>query len=393
MILMSPTSYMTITDEGLDGLKFLTYSRRSTTSLFLPNDSTSCREASIGRRFKLLGLKGSGAMTAELPDDQKHQLILDQMAKDPAGRRGPSLIKEAIAHETGIHLTSTIISLGPHHEWSCDGHDKLSVIGFPIWAVRDVWSGRWLGVWVVPNNWYMQTVAYLYLSLVAKLGGQIQAHSLCVQFGLMSKAGMPLQSTTDCGSETVMMYGLANALREQFSPELGVVKIGPAHRFLKSVHNITIERGWGQLHKQWGANVKIFWEQGVELYDPTVPKQYDLVQWLWLRLIQQELDSFVSRSNDHKPRTTPGKSKSLPKGVTPHLAYSFPEKYGATNCLQSIETGIVEGLMKEIGGGELVEFVPLAYAAKAEAVYFSLGLGELTLTNIWSVFEAMLPHM
>ncbi|EDR06854.1 uncharacterized protein LACBIDRAFT_328609 [Laccaria bicolor S238N-H82] len=222
---------------------------------------------------------GSGAMTAELPDDQKCQPILDQMAKDPAGCHGPSLIKEAIAHETGIHLTrdfirkevvlldpeasaaheptakkipcSTIISLGPHHEWSCDGHDKLSAIGFPIWAVRDVWSGRWLGVWVVPNNQYMQTITYLYLSLVAKLGGQIQAHSLCVQFRLMSKAGMPLQSTTDCGSETVMMYGLANALREQFSPELGVVNIGPAHHFLKSVHNITIERGWGQLHKQW----------------------------------------------------------------------------------------------------------------------------------------------
>jgi len=61
----------------------------------------------------------------------------------------------------------------------------------------------------------------------------------------------------------------------------------------------------------------------------------------------------------------PGKSKSLPKGVTPHLAYTFPEKYGGMNYLQPIEIGIVEGLMKDIGGGELVEFVPPAYAAKA----------------------------
>ena len=49
-------------------------------------------------------------MTAELPDDQKRQLILDQMAKDPAGGCGPSLIKEAIAHETGIHLTRFVVN-------------------------------------------------------------------------------------------------------------------------------------------------------------------------------------------------------------------------------------------------------------------------------------------
>lgn len=31
-----------------------------------------------------------------------------------------------------------LVSLGPHHEWSADGHDKLSKIGFLIWGVRDV---------------------------------------------------------------------------------------------------------------------------------------------------------------------------------------------------------------------------------------------------------------
>jgi len=47
---------------------------------------------------------------------------------------------------------TVLLSLGPHHEWSADGHNKLSKIGFPIWGVRDVWSGKWLGLWVVPNN-------------------------------------------------------------------------------------------------------------------------------------------------------------------------------------------------------------------------------------------------
>jgi len=64
-----------------------------------------------------------------------------------------------------------LVSLGPHHEWSGDGHDKLSAIGFPVWAMRDKWSGKWLGIWVVPNNRLKLSIAYLYLSLVHLFGG------------------------------------------------------------------------------------------------------------------------------------------------------------------------------------------------------------------------------
>jgi hypothetical protein len=60
---------------------------------------------------------------------------------------------------------------GPHYEWSGDGHDKLAAIGFPIWELRDVWSGKWLGIWVLPNNRLKLAIAYLYLSLVEELGG------------------------------------------------------------------------------------------------------------------------------------------------------------------------------------------------------------------------------
>ena len=65
-----------------------------------------------------------------------------------------------------------IICLGPHHEWSADGHDKLSQIGFPIWGIRDVWASKWLGLWVIPNNRLKLAVGYLYLELVEELGGK-----------------------------------------------------------------------------------------------------------------------------------------------------------------------------------------------------------------------------
>jgi hypothetical protein len=69
-----------------------------------------------------------------------------------------------------VHRTQ-LVALGIHHEWSGDGHDKLSSIGFPIWGVRDKWSSKWLGLWVVPNNRLKLAVAYLYLSLVKEHGG------------------------------------------------------------------------------------------------------------------------------------------------------------------------------------------------------------------------------
>lgn len=43
----------------------------------------------------------------------------------------------------------------------------------------------------------------------------------------------------------------------------------PAHRFLKSVHNITIERGWIPVRFEVGENVRIFWESGADSYDST----------------------------------------------------------------------------------------------------------------------------
>jgi len=86
--------------------------------------------------------------------------------QDPDGFR----IRESSAGKKVFRVA--LVSIGPHHEWSADGHDKLSKLGFPIWGVRDKWSGKWLGLWVVPNNRLKVAIGYLYLSLVKKLGGE-----------------------------------------------------------------------------------------------------------------------------------------------------------------------------------------------------------------------------
>lgn len=64
-----------------------------------------------------------------------------------------------------------IVVLGPNYQWSGDGHDKLAKLGFPIWGLRDVWSGWWIVLWLVPNNRKKIVVGYLYLLAVKERGG------------------------------------------------------------------------------------------------------------------------------------------------------------------------------------------------------------------------------
>ena len=63
-------------------------------------------------------------------------------------------------------------SIGIHERWAADGHNKLYKIGFPIWAIVDDATGKWLGAWVVPSNRMGNTVAYLWLCMAQKCGGK-----------------------------------------------------------------------------------------------------------------------------------------------------------------------------------------------------------------------------
>lgn len=62
--------------------------------------------------------------------------------------------------------------IGIHQRWSCDGHDKLYKIGFPVWAIVDDATGKILKVWVVPSNRLGDIIGYLYLCLVEEFEGK-----------------------------------------------------------------------------------------------------------------------------------------------------------------------------------------------------------------------------
>lgn len=128
------------------------------------------------------------------------QLILDELDDDPSCHHGVDNIRYRIAFKHGVHLTRDFISnvmhaqdpggfdlreptakkvhrsvkapIGIHERWSGDGHDKLYSIGFPIWAVVDDATGKWLGGWVVLSNRIGRIIGYLFLRLVWTYGGE-----------------------------------------------------------------------------------------------------------------------------------------------------------------------------------------------------------------------------
>ena len=270
-------------------------------------------DSTVKRRRRELGLKGSGATTREMPYQQKLQLVMDELDSDPSRGRGLDNIRHRIAFNHGIHLTRDFISdimhiqdedgfllreptakkilrvrknpIGIHKRWSGDGHDKLNSIGFPIWAVVDEATSKWLGGWVVPSNRLGTIIGYLYLCLVEKFGGKFAYYSWMLL--TYTCVGMPLQFTTDCGSETTQMYGYQNALRSvkcsfcfarltqylssraAFHPTIDPQEL-PAHIYVQSVHNISIERSWLRLRLEWGNNAVQIFNDGIQagLYNP-----------------------------------------------------------------------------------------------------------------------------
>jgi hypothetical protein len=97
-------------------------------------------------------------------------------------------------------------------------------------------------------------------------------------------------------------------------------------------------------------------------------------------LIQQELDKLKVHFNCHKIRYD--STKQLPSGVLPNVAYSLYENYGALNCLQPVDPDVVQNLMDEIGGEDIIQFVSIAYAAHAQEVFDSLNVPKITFKNV-----------
>ncbi|KAJ7172053.1 hypothetical protein C8R46DRAFT_1073669 [Mycena filopes] len=339
-----------------------------------------------------------------MPAGEKTQLVLDELANDPCQTRGPRVVKEAMdleGHKIGRDDISRVMhdfhpegfearhplakkktinrqpltAVGPDDEWSMDGHDKLNKAGFGIYGIRDKYGGTWLHYRVVPSNRYAAVVGVIFLECARKQGG------------------IPVQTTTDRGSETRDAFAFQTALREVFAPGL-LHRLVPSWRFLPSPRNITIESGWRPLFYTWGVNILEFFNAG--LFDGFFEAGNDLHEhtsnWIWFPLVQRELDKFCHQQNNHRVRFQA--DKLLPSGGTPHEFYTKPEKYGGEQCLIPVDGDVIQELLDGCEEGYArMRYVEEEFDVIAEEAYTAMGRPAITLHNAWAVFRVLIGQL
>ncbi|KAJ6632401.1 hypothetical protein B0H10DRAFT_2159630 [Mycena sp. CBHHK59/15] len=356
--------------------------------------------STVKRRRKSLGLSAGAGTMKNLPKAEAEQLIVNKMDKDPAKCSGVRTIWAKVVFEDGIILPRDFVweimhvhdseafeareptakkifrvpiyPIGIHQRWSGDGHDKLYKIGFPIWAIVDHATAKILRGWVVPSNRMGDIIGYLFLCLVEEYGG------------------IPLQTTTDCGSETTVLYGIVNTLRKTFHPDIDSEEL-PPHMYLRSVHNISIERQWLRLRLDFGDSSVLNFNQGIAdgKYRSSDANQYELCQWLWPRVLQADLDTYADFRNGVKMRKQ--SNKPGPSVMSCNTAFSLPEKWGGRDCLLKVDLDVVRQMKQDMGGDGLIAFSTPEFAERAQTVYDSLLITKLTQANVWDVFTIMLP--
>ncbi|KAF7373543.1 hypothetical protein MSAN_00564700 [Mycena sanguinolenta] len=357
----------------------------------------------IGRSKLALYLKQLGLSTSSrgnhIPEAEKTQLILDELAKDPHQTRGPRAIREALNlaghkiarddisgvmhafEEDGFEkrhprskkslVRTPLTSVGPHEEWSMDGHDKLNKVGFGILGLRDKWGRKYLHYRVFPSNRYADTTGVFYLECAKKHGG------------------IPTQVSSDRGSEVRDAYAFQTTLRQQFAPDLDPSLI-PPWMFLDSTRNITVESGWRPLFYTWGVNVLEFFQSGLDdgFFEPGNYIHEQTSNWIWFPAVQRSLDQFCHEQNNHRIRRQ--HDKILPSGGTPNDFYANPAAYGGTDCLIPVDEAVLDQLLQEArdAAHEHMRYVDDGFNDFAQEAYAALGKPEITLQNAWTVFSS-----
>ncbi|KAJ7574148.1 hypothetical protein C8J56DRAFT_803433, partial [Mycena floridula] len=201
--------------------------------------------------------------------------------------------------------------------------------------------------------------------------------------------GIPIQFTTDSGSETTILYGLISALRQILFTECPLEEL-PAHVYLHSVHNISIERSWLRLRFDFSDNAVLCFENGIAagIYDPEDQDQYTLCPWLWSRFLNQELQEFITFRNGAQMRKV--KNKPGPSSCSHNEAFSNFKAWGGENFLMPIpDLSIIREIKEAMGGDELLAFTSAEFSGQAQAAYDTLNITQSTMENVWDVFTAM----
>ncbi|KAF8217231.1 hypothetical protein K438DRAFT_1748323 [Mycena galopus ATCC 62051] len=342
-------------------------------------------------------LKIPTVRTQKLPLTTVEKAVVDEVGKDPTQSRGPDFIQDQLRlkmilpprQDTSFFRMDLIRkimldkfpdgfdnrfpgrkgkrvarvplhALGPYHEASSDGHEKIAPsalrmggVGFSIYGFKDKFADYLLFLKIYPDL------------------------------------------TTDKGSEVGWLYAFMSTLREIYAADIDK-DLYPFHVLIKSIHNTVIEGFWRQLKEKLGLNLKDFLLRGKieHLFNAHDPWHEPLFYWIFAPLIQAELDNFKLWWNHHRVRHQ--HEKILPSGHVPAHALEFPELFGALDCRigipQEAINNLRDQLTEEEGPQEDYQTWPgltPEFNVYAADVYSRIGEPELTLASGWDVFVEM----
>uniref|UniRef100_A0A0F8C524 Integrase core domain-containing protein n=1 Tax=Larimichthys crocea TaxID=215358 RepID=A0A0F8C524_LARCR len=219
-------------------------------------------------------------------------------------------------------------SRGPNYVWHIDGYDKLKPFGIAISGCIDGFSRRviWLHAYKTNND--PDVIAGYFMDAV------------------LSTEGCPERVRLDMGTENVRLAEMQNFLHwsEGQVANTDHVTFGP------STGNQRIERWWLTLRNQCAQ----FW---MDIFDKLRCDGHfadtfldkSLVQFCFLSIIQEELDTVAATWNEHRIRRV--HASRSPHG-RPSIMHLLPELYGARDCrhrpaLDKIEACVEECVFKD----------------------------------------------
>ncbi|KAL2096354.1 hypothetical protein ACEWY4_008502 [Coilia grayii] len=261
-------------------------------------------------RCLLAGFRVSRDFVAEIPFII---IIIIQNTLDP----------EAVRRRKGRRLRRRSYSvLGPNYVWHMDSYEKLTPFGIGVNRCIDGFSRR---IWMEANCTNPCVIAAYFTQAVSKLGG------------------CPKILRSDNGTENVHANRLQTFFREDHT---GEVHGPPCVIQGRSTPNQRIECWWGPLRRQ---NVD-YWRDVFREFQATGHFRGDfidkgLIQFCFLKIIQDELDTVVQMWDNHRIRR--GRNgRDLYHGK-PVIMYNVPELYHSQNYLHPVEMDKINTVIGE----------------------------------------------
>jgi hypothetical protein len=196
--------------------------------------------------------------------------------------------------------------------------------------------------------------------------------------------------------------------RQEYAEDIDP-EVFPPHKFLKSVHNTVIEGFWNWLKDKCGVNIKDHILRGQEehffnpadelhAYSPFPPALFtqcshlllsQVFYWVFVPLVQAELNGFQEWWNQHRVRTQ--HEKNMPSGHVPSNTFANPGAWGGIDCGIKVPREKIQALrshLEQEGGSRSshLDFVSVDFSALATLAHSTFHLPSINWQNSWHVF-------